>query len=85
MPRKRKIPTKPNFKRATKRAYDFLVELDIKELPVNPHKIVEMFEDRWHLLSWSELKNATGVDDPFHLKLIMQKLKPKLKEELKNI
>lgn len=68
MPRKRKIPTKPNFKRATKRAYDFLVELDIKELPVNPHKIVEMFEDRWHLLSWSELKNATGVDDPFHLK-----------------
>lgn len=43
MPRKRKIPTKPNFKRATKRAYDFLVELDIKELPVNPHKIVEMF------------------------------------------
>ena len=68
MQRKRKIPSKPNFKRATKRAYEFLLELDVKEFPIDPFKIIKRFEDNWHLLSWTELKINTGVEDPFNLK-----------------
>ena len=68
MPRKRKIPNRPDFRRATRRAYDFLIELDIRELPVDPFAIVKLFEDRWHLFSWTELRNATGEKDPLNLK-----------------
>lgn len=78
MQRKRKIPNRPDFKRATKRAYDFLVELGIKALPVDPFKIVKLYDSHWHLLGWNELKIATGKDDPFYLKRDKAEAKTKI-------
>lgn len=68
MQRKRKIPNKPNFNGSTKRGYEYLIELNIKELPVDPFKIIELNSEHWYLLSWSELKANLGVEDPYHLK-----------------
>lgn len=68
MQRKRKIPNNPDFRGSTRRGYELLIQSDIKELPVDPFKIVEINSEHWHLLSWSELKHNTGVEDPYNLK-----------------
>lgn len=68
MQRTKKIPSRPDFYFATKRAYEFLIELEITSLPVDPFNIVKRFEDSWHLLSWSELKLSTREDDPLNIK-----------------
>jgi Zn-dependent peptidase ImmA (M78 family) len=67
MQRAKKIPNKPNFKHAVLRAYQLLLQLDIKTLPVDPFAIVKNIK-HLYLCSWSELKKATGVEDPYHLK-----------------
>lgn len=68
MQRTKKIPSRPDFYFATKRAYEFLIELDITSLPVDPFKIIDKFDNNWHILSWTELKRAKNIDDPFDLK-----------------
>lgn len=68
MPRIKKIPTKPDFNFATRRAYEFLLELNITEFPVDPFEIFKEFDANWNLLSWSELKHSTNKEDPFYLR-----------------
>ena len=69
MQRTRKIPTKPNFSYATQRAYEFLLEQNITELPIDPFKLIEAFDNDCYICSWSELKHSTGENDPFDLKI----------------
>ncbi len=66
--RKRKIPSKPRFKEARKKGYEFLIELGIKKFPVDPFEIIEGNSENWSLLSYSECKEITGEKDPLNLK-----------------
>lgn len=67
MRRKRKIPEKPRYSTITRKAYQLLAELEIAKFPVDPFEIIEQL-DNLYLMAWSELKEATGVLDPFGLK-----------------
>ncbi|MDM5332851.1 ImmA/IrrE family metallo-endopeptidase [Ureibacillus composti] len=67
MQRTRKIPGKPRFSDATMKGYQLLNALDIRELPVDPFKIIEQCPN-WYVQSWSELRKATGHKDPYNLK-----------------
>lgn len=67
MQRTKRIPIKPRFSDATIKGYQLLNALDIRELPVDPFEIIKQFSN-WHILSWSELKKATGKEDPLYLK-----------------
>lgn len=68
MQRTKKIPSKPNFYFATKRAYELLINLNITSLPVDPFKIIEEFSDHWYILKWTELRREQNIDDPYNLK-----------------
>lgn len=64
----RTIPNKPRFDYARQKARDLLVELNITSFPVDPFKIIEAYKDSILCFSWSQLKAAQGVSDPFHLR-----------------
>ena len=67
MRRKRKIPDKPRYVTITRKAYQLLAELEVSRFPVDPFEIIDCL-DSLYLESWSELKEVTGVTDPFGLK-----------------
>ena len=67
MRRKRKIPEKPRYVTITRKVYQLLAELEVSRFPVDPFKIIENL-DSLYLEAWSELRDATGVSDPFGLK-----------------
>ena len=67
MRRKRKIPEKPRYVTITRKVYQLLAELEVSRFPVDPFKIIENL-DGLYLEAWSELRDATGVSDPFGLK-----------------
>lgn len=68
MRKTRTIPNKPRFDYARQKARDLLVELNITSFPVDPFKIIEAYKDSILCFSWSQLKAAQGVPDPFHLR-----------------
>ena len=62
MQRKTRIHSKPRFKLASQRAYEFSDELGITEFPVDPVKIIERFP-HWHLQGWLDAQKTKGIDD----------------------
>ena len=68
MPIRNRIPDKPRYDFARKRAYQLLGELEIHSLPVDPWEVYRNFSDSWKLLNWTELHDNIGTADPFFLK-----------------
>lgn len=68
MQRTEKIPSKPDFYFATRRAYEFLIELGITSLPVDPFDIIKKHMDNCYISSWLDLRNETGDEDPWDIK-----------------
>lgn len=68
MQNRKKIALKPDFVRAGQKAYEVLVKQGIHAFPIDPFAILQELEESCHIYSWTDLREATQVEDPFSLK-----------------
>lgn len=68
MQERKRIPNKPRFDYAAKKAYDLLFELGYNTFPISADQVLKDLSGFIVCLPWTEAREILNSDDPLHLR-----------------